>query len=123
MNSLWHGTLVWDQVAAMLTLVQIPKSSHSSTETTTLVADYLAFDRRRTARRQYSKAFGGMAVLVVIGALFGRVAVDEAQIVAGLLLLPPSVLVAAEYLHRWRLIRRLHRVRAEVQDARIVKKS
>jgi KUP system potassium uptake protein len=85
-----------------------------------LTADYLAFDRRRTTRRQYTKAFGGMAVLVLLGAAFGRVPGDEALIVAGLLVAPPLVLLALEVL-RWRqLMHRLDRVRA---DARTTKAS
>ena len=48
----------------MLTLVQIQRSATSSVEAASLVADYLAFDKRRTSRRQYQKAFGGMAIIV-----------------------------------------------------------
>ncbi len=101
----------------MLTLVRIQNSKTPSVEADSLTADYLAFDRRRTARRQYLKAFGGMAVLVLIGAAFGRVAVREAEIVAGLLLLPPLGLAAIEAFQWYRLKRRLNSIRAEVQAA------
>lgn len=102
----------------MLTLVQIQRSAASSTDATSLVADYLAFDRQRTARRQYMKAFGGMALIVLIGAVFGRVPVGEAEIVAGLLILPPACLAAIELVQWHRLVRRLDRVRGEVQSVR-----
>ena len=102
----------------MLTLVQIQRSAASSVDTTSLVADYLAFDRRRTARRQYMKAFGGMALIVLIGAAFGRVPIGEAQIVAGLLVLPPVGLAAIEFVQRHRLVQRLDRVRGGVQSVR-----
>jgi hypothetical protein len=102
----------------MFTLVQIPSSPKSSQQTASLVADYLTFDRQRTSRRQYAKAFGGMAIVVLLGALFGRVDLREAEIVGALLLLPPAVLVAVEWIH-WRgLVKRLDRVRAEAQTIR-----
>ena len=77
----------------MLTLVQIRHVATSSAETASLVADYLAFDRRRTARRQYMKAFGGMAVIVLLGArVWPRRRSARREIVAGLLMLPPLAL-------------------------------
>lgn len=102
----------------MLTLVQIRSSNTSSTDAASLTADYLTFDRRRAERRQYVKAFGGMAVLVLIGAAFGRVPADEAWIVAGLLLVPPVILAALEVLQWRRLIRRLDATRGMVQTVR-----
>ena len=69
--------------------------------------DYMAYERLRTARRQYSKAFGGMAMIVLVGALSGRVRLNEAEIVAGLLLLLPLSLAAIEFIHWRRLVRRL----------------
>jgi hypothetical protein len=107
----------------MLTLVQIrpiriDASRTSSGDSAALVADYLSFDRRRTARRQYTKAFGGMALLVLLGALFGRVPADEAPIVIGLLLAPPLLLGAFEFVQWRRLVRRLGGVRAEARESR-----
>lgn len=102
----------------MLTLVQIQSSTRSSVETASLVADYLAFDRQRTSRRQYMKAFGGMAILVLLGAAFGRVAAGEAAVVATLLALPPLMLAIVEGIRWYRLVRRLNKVRAEVQEVR-----
>jgi hypothetical protein len=102
----------------MFTLVQIPSSPKSSRQTASLVADYLAFDRQRTSRRQYVKAFGGMALVVLIGALFGRVDMREAEIVTGLLLLPPGALLAVEWFHWRRLVKRLDDARADVQTVR-----
>ena len=102
----------------MFTLVHIQSSPKSSREAASLVADYLTFDRQRTSRRQYVKAFGGMAIVVLVGALFGRVDTREAEMVGALLLLPPAVLVAAEWFHWRRLVQRLDRVRAEVQAVR-----
>lgn len=96
----------------MLTLVQIPPSSTSAADSASLMADYLSFDRRRTVRRQYMKAFGGMAIVVLLGALFNRVPMDEAEIVIGLLATPPLVLAALEAVQRHRLVRRLDRLRA-----------
>lgn len=104
----------------MLTLVQIKHSTSSPADTAGLMADYLAFDRQRAVRRQYTKAFGGMAVIVVLGALFGRVPRDEASVVTGLLLAPPVVLAFLEAIQWFRLVRRLDRVRARLQS---VKKS
>ena len=102
----------------MLTLVHIRNSQASPVVTASLTADYLAFDRRRTARRQYVKAFGAMAVIVLLGAVFGRVVMREALIVAGLLLMPPLALSAIEAVQWYRLKRRLNQLRAEVQSER-----
>ena len=106
----------------MLTLVQVRRSCTSSADTTALVADYLAFDRRRTARRQYVKAFGGMALVVLLGAVFGRVPADQAWIVAGLLLLLPLALVIVEIVQRRRLVRRLNTIRVHAQRSESHKK-
>ena len=106
----------------MLTLVEVRRSGTSSWETASLVADYLAFDRRRTARRQYVKAFGGMAFVVLLGAMFDRVPVDQAWIVAGLLLLLPLALVTVEAVQRRRLLRRLNTNRVHAQDEKVIKK-
>ena len=54
-------------------------SSGAVSETAALTRDYLAFERHRTTRRQYVKAFGGMAILVLLGAVFNRVPRDEAS--------------------------------------------
>jgi predicted lipid-binding transport protein (Tim44 family) len=102
----------------MFTLVQIPRSATSSPETASLVADYVAFDKRRASRRQYQKAFGGMAIIVLLGALFGRVGAGEAAIVAALLMLPVLALAVVEVTHWRRLTRRLDRVRADIQTVR-----
>ena len=102
----------------MFTLVQIPRSATSSVQTASLVADYVAFDRRRTSRRQYQRAFGGMALIVALGALFGRVEAGEAEIVGALLMSPVVALALLEVIHWRRLARRLDRARAEVQTAR-----
>jgi hypothetical protein len=100
----------------MLTLVQVQQSANSSADAAALVADYLAFDRRRTARRQYMKAFGGMTLIVLMGAAFGRVPAGEAGIVAGLLISPPVCLAAVELVQWHRLVRRLDRVRGDVHS-------
>ena len=102
----------------MFTLVQIPRSTTSSASTSSLVADYVAFDKRRTLRRQYQKAFGGMAIVVVLGALFGRVETAEAAVVGALLLAPVIMLAIMEVIHWRRLVRRLDRARADVQTVR-----
>jgi len=104
--------------AIMLTLVQIKNSHSSSAEAASLVADYMAFDKRRTERRQYQKAFGGMGIIVLLGALFGRVPADQAAIVAGLLIAPPVALAIVEVVHWRRLLRRLDRARKEAQIPR-----
>jgi len=104
----------------MFTLVQIPSSRSSAADSASLMADYLAFDRQRSSRRQYMKAFGGMAVVVLLGALFNRVPANEAVIVVGLLVAPPLMMAAVEAVQRYRLVRRLNRLRAEVRE---VKKS
>lgn len=102
----------------MLTLVHIRSSGTSSGDAASLTADYLAFDRRRTERRQYMKAFGGMAIVVLLGAAFGRVPADQAVIVVGLLVAPPTILAVLEAYQRHRLNRRLDTLRAEVQSVR-----
>ena len=102
----------------MLTLVEIKNSHSSSPEAATLVADYMAFDKRRTERRQYQKAFGGLGIIVLLGALFGRVPADQAAIVAGLLIAPPVALAIVEFVHWRRLVRRLEKARAEARSVR-----
>jgi hypothetical protein len=104
--------------AIMLTLVQIKNSRSSSAENASLVADYMAFDRRRTERRQYQKAFGGLGIIVLIGALFGRVPADQAAIIAGLLIAPPVALAIVEVVHWRRLVRRLEQARLEARSVR-----
>lgn len=102
----------------MLTLVRprsSPISAVASADSAPLVADYLAFDRQRQSRRQYMKAFGGMAILVLLGAVFNRVPVDEAWIVAGLLSGPPLLLAAVEAIKWRRLVRRLNTLQTERQ--------
>src|SRR5215203_3016929 len=91
-------------------------SSRPVGETAALTRDYLAFERQRTTRRQYLKAFGGMAVLVMLGAVFNRVPRDEALIVAALLSLLPSWLWVAERIRWRRLVDRLDAVRARTQS-------
>jgi hypothetical protein len=98
----------------MRTLVQ----DESPANTAALVAEYIAFERSRTARRQYVKAFGGMALVVLIGAVFDRVPVHQAWIVAGLLLLLPLTLLIIEMVQRHRLSRRLNIIRAQSQAVR-----
>lgn len=102
----------------MLTLVQIPRSHRSSADTAGLIADYTAFDRQRVYRRQFTKAFAGMAILVLLGALFGRVPRGEALIAAALLATPPIVLGAIEAVRWHRLARRLDQLRGEVRTIR-----
>lgn len=104
----------------MFTLVQIPSSPTSAADSASVMADYLAFDRQRTSRRQYMKAFGGMALIVLLGGLFNRVPRNEAVVVVALLLAPPLVMAAVEAVQRYRLARRLNFLRAEVRE---VKKS
>ena len=118
MSFLCDRILVWDRDRSMLTLVHIRNSQTSPVETASLMADYLAFDRRRIARRQYLKAFGAMAVIVMLGAAIGKVVLREAEIVTGLLLLPPLALSAIEALQWYRLMRRLNHLRAEMQSVR-----
>ena len=108
---------------SMLTLVQIRNANASSADTASLVADYLAFERRRVSTRQYLKAFGGMALLVLAGALTGRVSAREAAVVSGLLLTPPLLLAAVEYLQWRRLLNRLDCLRSAVRNAESRKKA
>jgi hypothetical protein len=89
----------------------------------TLTSEYAAFERRRTSRRQYQKAFGGLAMIVLAGAVLGQVPVNEAEIVAGLLAAPPLVLAALEVIQWHRLVRHRDRVRALVQSAESRKKA
>lgn len=59
-----------------------------------------------------------MAVVVLLGAVFGRVPADQAWVVAGLLLGLPCALVVAEVVQWRRLMRRLNGIRAHVQSVR-----
>lgn len=102
----------------LFTRVDIRRSRRSASDASALIADYLAFDRQRAERRQYSKAFGGIAIIVLLGAAFGRVSAGEAWVVAGILLLPPLVLGLLEAVRWHRLVRRLNRLRQDVQDER-----
>ena len=106
----------------MSTLTLIRDAHTSADETASVVAEYLAFERRRVARRQYLKAFGGMAFLVGLGALIGRVPAGEAAIVSGLLLAPPALLAIIEVPRRHRLERRLDHVRSLARDEESRKK-
>lgn len=81
-------------------------------ETLAVNRDYAAFERLRTTRRQYTKAFGGMAMLVLLGAAFDRVPRHEALIVAGWLSLGPLGLFIVERVRWRRLVRRLDVARA-----------
>lgn len=104
----------------MLALVD-PQRSSTSSEGAALSRDYLAFDRQRIIRRQYTKAFGGMALLVVLGAAFNRVPRGEALLVAALLSLLPLWLSMVEVIRRRRLVRRLDEVRAITREQRVLK--
>ena len=106
----------------MLTLVQIRRANVPPADTASLAADYMAFERRRVTRRQYLKAFGGMALLVVAGALAGRVAAGEAAVVSGLLLAPPLLLTLSELLQWRRLVNRRDRLRSVARDIESRKK-
>jgi hypothetical protein len=118
MSFLWQAILGWWWTDLMLTLVNIPSSGTASREAASLVSDYLAFDRQRTTRRQYLKAFGGMAILVLLGAVFGSVPRGEAMVVAAMLILPPLPLAVDEAIRWRRLIRRLHNARVQAQAVR-----
>lgn len=102
----------------MLTLVRLAHSETTSADTASLVADYLAFERQRTTRRQYLKAFGGFAVLILLAAALGRVPFGEAEIAAGLLIVPPVALIIVELIRWRRLVLRLDRVRAELHSVK-----
>jgi hypothetical protein len=100
----------------MLTLVRIPRSSRSAAATAELIADYTAFDRQRAHRRQYVKAFGGLAVVVALGALFRFEPRREALVAAGLFAAPPAVLTLIEAWYWRRLVRRMKALRANVRQ-------
>lgn len=104
----------------MVALVD-PRRSGTSVDASRLSRDYLVFERQRTTRRQYMKAFGGMAILVLLGAAFNRVPRDEALIVAGLLSVPPASLAMVEQLRWRRLVRRLDAARIVARDQKVVK--
>lgn len=101
----------------MPALVRIPRSRGSAAATAALIADYTAFDRQRIYRRQYLRAFGGLAVVVACGAMFGFVPRREGVVVAAFLTAPPSVLAVIEAWCWRRLVRRMKTVRASQQHA------
>jgi len=102
----------------MFTLVHLANSKTRPADAAALLADYLEFERQRTSRRQYLKAFGGLAIIILAGAALGRVPFGEAEIAAGVLIAPPAALLAAELIRWRRLVHRLDRVRAEAQSVR-----
>jgi KUP system potassium uptake protein len=109
----------------MRTLADIRDAGSANRDTTALVNDYRVFERRRTTRRQYMKALGGMAALVLLGAAFKRVPVGEAFSVAGLLIAPPLWLAIAELICWRRLMRRLDEVRLHTRhpSPRVIERS
>jgi hypothetical protein len=80
-----------------------------------LNAEYAAFDRRRIMRRQYTKAFGGMAIIVLLGGGFNFVPFAEAQIAAGLLVTPLLCFAMLEAIAWRRLVRQLDRLRVQIR--------
>ena len=100
------------------TLVRFAHSETTSADAASLVADYLAFERQRATRRQYLKAFGGFAVVILLAAALGRVPFGEAEFAAGALIVPPVALLVVELIRWRRLVWRLDRVRAEVHSVR-----
>jgi lipopolysaccharide export LptBFGC system permease protein LptF len=101
----------------MLTLVKIPRSHRSAAATAALIADYTAYDHQRSYRRQYIRAFGGIAVIVFFGAMFRFEPRREGLIAALLFALPPAILGAVEAYHWHRLTRRLKAIHADIQQA------
>jgi hypothetical protein len=102
----------------MFTLIHIFPSITSARQTASLISDYLAFDRHRIARRQYMKAFGGMAVMVLLGAAGGSLPPNEALTVSGMLVTPLLVLGVIEMVQWRRLLSRLDEARAEMREVR-----
>jgi hypothetical protein len=102
------------ETSYMLTLVRIQRSSRSAAATAELIADYTAFDRQRASRRQYVKLFGGLAVIVALGALFQLEPRREALVAAGVFATPPAILGLIEAWSWRRLVRRMKAVRAAV---------
>ena len=99
----------------MFSLARIPIARRSSRGAAALIADYTAFERQRQRRRQYMKTLGGMALLVLVGGVFGSVPWGEAEIAAVTLATPALVLAGAEAVRRYRLTSRLHQLRADVR--------
>lgn len=57
-----------------------------------------------------------MAIIVLLGAMGGRVPSGEALIVAGLLALPPLLLAIVEAIRWHRLVRRLDDARIQMRE-------
>lgn len=102
----------------VLTVVRLAPQRRSSVDSAALLADYFAFDRQRLQRRQYGKAFSGLAVVTLLGGVAGKLPLGQADIAAALLLLPAVSLWAIEEYRWYRLLQRLDHVRAEVRDVR-----
>jgi hypothetical protein len=92
----------------MFTVAEYPALSRSAADVAGLLAEYVAFDRLRSWRRDLFKVGVTMTVLAMIAAAFERMSVPECWALAGLLLPPPLVVWAIEW-RRWRsLARRLN---------------
>jgi hypothetical protein len=98
----------------MLSFSSIPRPARSSSRNAALIADYVQFDQQRRYRRQYIKAFGGMTILVLAGAVFRFVPARQAEVAAGLFAIPPITLGIIEALGWRQLVRRLGGIRAEI---------
>jgi hypothetical protein len=102
----------------MLTLVTFVPSTRGVPHAGSLTADYARFDRRRAVRRPYLKALLGFTVVLVVGAIAGRLPAGHAGAAIGACLAPAVWLAAAEWMDYHRLVRRLDRARAAVRSAR-----
>ena len=74
-----------------------------------LVADYLAFDRRRRQARPFLQAFAGFSLLALLGGAVGDVPRGESLEAATLFVLPVAAVLTA---HAWRWSRLQHRLAA-----------
>lgn len=89
-----------------------------SEDAAALVADYAAFDRGRASRRQILTFLAGLALVILLGTAIGKLLPAESLIAEGVLVTPALGLVAADAVQRRHLVRRLDRVRADVQTVR-----
>jgi hypothetical protein len=98
----------------MFTVAEYPVLSRSAADVAGLLAEYAAFDRLRSWRRDLLKVGLTMTALAMVAAAFERISVPECWALAGLLLSPPLVVWAIERLRWHSLARRLNGVPVQV---------
>jgi hypothetical protein len=97
----------------MFTAITFHRVEAAAPGAAALISDYAAFDRRRSSRRPFIRAFVGFAVIIMLGGLAGRLPGREAEVAAGICLAPALALIGSEAWGSHRLESRLGELRAK----------